>query len=113
MKKLFILLTLFATSALAQATNTATLTWLAPSNSGVLTPPITYNVYQTPQGATSGGTQIASGLSALSYTATGLTAGSTVCFNVTAVAAGQESAYSNQGCKTFPAVPASPVLTVK
>jgi hypothetical protein len=113
MKYLFFFLASITTAAVAQTPSSAVLTWVAPSNAASLTPPITYNVYQTAQGATSGGTQIASSVTALTYTASGFTAGSTVCFNVTAVAAGVESAYSNQACKTFPVVPNAPVLTVK
>jgi hypothetical protein len=41
--------------------------------------------------------------------------GTTDCWNVTAVVAGQQSAFSNQACKTFPAgVPMPPAgLIVK
>jgi hypothetical protein len=119
MKRLLLLLPFFFIGAAsAQSTpNTAILTWLAPTlntDGTAIAGPITYNVYQTPCGAASGGTKIASNLTALTYTETGFADGATECFNITAVAAGQESAYSNQGAKTFPAgVPVSPVLTVK
>jgi|SRR5665213_383848 len=112
-------LTAFIGTADAQsAPNTATLTWTAPTKNTdgtALGGPVTYNVYQTASGATSGGTKLASNLATLTDAiSSGLADGSTDCFNVTAVVAGQESAYSNQVCKTFPAgVPVPPVLTIQ
>lgn len=119
MKRLLLTLVLSLGVPLALAANTATLTWGAVTTNtdgSAISGTVTYNVYQTPCGSTSGGTQLANGITALIYTVSaGLTDGTTVCFNVTAVAGGIESAYSAQGSKTFPAgVPNPPAsLTVK
>jgi hypothetical protein len=115
---LTILSSLFVFAALpAFAANTATLTWTAPTTysdgttipSGVV---ITYNVYQGTSATTL--TQLISGVSALTYSSTGLNSGTTYFFAVTAVANGLESAKSNTGSKTFAVTvpPGAPVLTV-
>jgi hypothetical protein len=96
-----------AIAANAQSANQAVLTWTAPANyvnaDGTVGAPIvgtpSYNVYQGAQGATKSKVGSAS---AVTYTATGLTQGTTVCWQVSAVLAGQESALSNEACKTFP-----------
>lgn len=100
----------------AFAANQAVLSWGAVSkdvNGNPITG-VTYNVYTVPTAtSTSGGTMIASGITALTYTATGLAVGSTTYYTVTAVANGMESAYSNVGSKSIPfGAPAAPVLTV-
>jgi len=119
MKKLFLPLLLLAVASLAQtAPNTATLTWTAvtaDTDGSAISGAVTYNVYASAQGAAPTGAPLATGLAALSDAiSTGLADGSTDCFNVTAVVAGQQSAYSNQACKSFPAgIPNAPTLTVK
>jgi len=95
----------------------AVLTWAAPTlntDGTAITLPLTYNVYQGAQGSTTK-PSVLTGVTALTATiTTGLAASSTVCFELTAVAGGQESAHSGEACKTFPAAtPAAPTLTVK
>lgn len=104
-------------STASSQTLSAALSWVAPTTytNGAAIPAgtvITYNVYQ---GATGAETLLSSGVSALTFSATtGLTSGSTVCWEVTAVIAGVESSRSNEACKTFPSVPSPPAsLTVK
>ena len=114
MKYAFILM-LFSTAALGA--NTATLTWTAPTTNADSTPitgAITYSIYASVQGSAPTGAALVTGLTTLTDAiSTGLADGTTDCFNVTAGVAGQQSAYSNQVCKTFPAgTPNAPVLTV-
>lgn len=110
MKLLPAVLLLFPLAALAA--NTATLSWQAPTTfsdgSPVGSTPITYNVYQGLQGQAKTKTQ--SAVTQTSATvSSGLAAGNTYCFTVTAVANSLESAPSNEACKTFPQVaPAAP-----
>lgn len=117
MRKVLLTLLLAATIAVAQAAGpSATLTWVPPTTNTDGTPitgALTFNVYQGPTGAEST-TPVQTGLSGTSATITaGLADGTTVCFKVTAVEGGQESAKSNEACKTFPAAtPNSPTLTV-
>jgi fibronectin type 3 domain-containing protein len=78
----------------------ATLSWNASSGA------TSYNVYQ---GTTSGGessTPIATGITATTYTVTGLTNGTTYFFTVAAVDAAGASGYSNQASVT-PAAPSA------
>ena len=111
MKKslLAIALTLAAFSATAQPVNTAILTWEAPTYSD----PLTYSIYQGLQGQPKVKVGTTSTLGAT--ISTGLASGTTVCWHVTAVGNGLESAPSNTACKTFPfQAPAAPTnLTVK
>lgn len=99
------------------ATPTAIVGWTAPTtntDTSPITVALTYNLYQGLQGAALA--QVATGFTSLSATVTsGLTAGTTVCFAVTAVGAGQESAQSNPACKSFTAsVPNAPTaISVK
>lgn len=110
----------FVASAFIQAQAAgpaATLTWTAPTTNTDGTPitgTLSFNVYQGPTGA-EGATPVQTGLSGTSVTITlGLADGTTVCFKVTAVEGGQESAKSNEACKTFPAAtPNAPSLTVQ
>lgn len=114
-----------AASAQPAPTNTATLSWTAPTTntdgSTITAGAVTYNIYQTPAGAVSGGVKLASALAdtgdVVSTQAGGgpIADGQTLCYNVTAVVAGVESAYSNQACKTWAAgTPVAPSgLTVK
>ncbi len=88
---------------------TAMLTWVAPTQNtdgSAIVGAIHYRVYKGTQGQVIK-PQIASGLTALTYTVTGINGG-TACFNVTAVVAGIVSAPSNEACKTF--VPNAPVI---
>jgi hypothetical protein len=91
--------------------STATLNWAAPTaytSGAAITGALTYNVYQGVSGAAL--TKVQSGLTALSVVITaGLTAGSTMCFAVTAVSAGIESAQSVQACKAFAAAILTPM----
>ena len=116
MKRLFALL-LLAGVANAQAANQAVLTWTAPTlntDGTTITAALTYNVYQGAKGSTTKASA-STGLPGLTTTIfSGLLPGTTVCFEVTAVAGGQESAHSGEVCKTFPAsVPSAPTLTVQ
>ena len=73
---------------------------------------LTYNVYQGLKGAE---TLVQSNLGVTSIvitSGTGIALGATVCFQVTAVDSGGESARSPEACKTFPAPSAAPGLTV-
>ena len=114
MKKL-LLLALFPLSSMAA--NTAVLNWTATTqddSGATITSPVTYNVYQGVSGAAKTLTQ--SGVTATTFTATtGLTGGSTVCWEVSAIAGGVEGPHSAEACKTFPvAKPLAPTaLTVK
>lgn len=118
MKRLILALALLL-PAIAWAANTATFSWGAVTQNTdgtTITGPVTYNIYQTACGSTSGGSQVASGITGLAYViSTGLADGTTYCWNLTAVAGGVESAYSNQATKTFlPGTPAaSSTFTVK
>jgi hypothetical protein len=76
-----------------------TLTWSAPNGA------VTYNVYR---GTTPGGespTPVATGLTATTYTDTGLVDGTTYYYTVTAVDAGGEGAASNEASATPKAPP--------
>lgn len=74
----------------------ANLAWTASTSSGISG----YNVYR---GTTSTAmTQIASGVTVVSYTDTNVTAGATYYYAITAVANGQESADSNLATATIP-----------
>ncbi len=88
----------------AGPTRTASLTWggVTQDTEGNTITGVTYSVYQGVKGSASK-TRVASNLTSLSYLVTNLPYGET-CFNVTASAAGGESAYSAEGCKSF-AVP--------
>lgn len=91
------------------------LSWTAPTtftNGSAITGAITYNIYQ---GASGAEVSAQTGVSATSVTiTTGLSAGSTVCWQVTAVVGGVESSRTTEVCETFPAQPNPPTnLTVK
>lgn len=107
------ILSLFATVAIAQVVRTATISWTAPTTNvdgSTITSAITYNLYQGAKGSATK-PQVATGISAGSKIVTGLPAGE-VCFEVTAVTAvGGESAHSNEACKTFPQ-PAPNTVTI-
>jgi hypothetical protein len=121
MKRLLALALLITSTAYAQAatvTASATLTWpaVASATSGAaLTPPVTYNVWGSVVAAggacaTSTMKQLASALTALTYTSnqSGLTPGSLMCFAATATASGVTGAFSNV---VSVVVPSAPVLT--
>jgi fibronectin type 3 domain-containing protein len=119
MKKLIPLIpcaVLAACSVASSATLSATLTWTAPTTNADGTPisgALTYDVYQ---GASGAETKVASGVTGTTWAAsTGLVAGATVCWKVTAVnAAGVEGGASNEACKSFPETPSAPTnLTVQ
>lgn len=94
----------------------ATISFTVPTTNTDGTPlvgPLTYNVYQS---TTSGGeTKAASALKGSPITVTtGLAPKTTVYFKISVTDAnGQESALSNEVCKTFPAsVPGSVTITI-
>jgi len=102
--------------SLAQTTNTATLTWgavTARTDGSPLGGSATYQVYQGLQGATK--TKVGSPISLTTLTInTGLSGGRTYCWQVSTVVGTEESALSNEACKTFPqAPPQAPTLTVQ
>jgi hypothetical protein len=111
-----------APSAPAQGTGSGTATWsyTAPTtytdgSSIASGTSVTYNLYVGTAGAGSeAATPLQTGITALTVTTTGYSAGQTVCGEVTAVVNGVESAKSNEACKSFPLVPSAPsALTVK
>lgn len=118
MKKLLVLLLALPAFAQTISPYSASLSWTAPTantDGSAITGSLTYNIYQGASGAL-GATPVQTGITTTSATITaGLSAGATVCFAVTAVEGGVESAQSAQACKTFPKpVPVSPTgLTVK
>lgn len=100
--------------------DTATWTWTAPTAYTDGTPipstvTLTYNIYIGTAGKGSepaAATQ--TGITGSSLTTSGYAAGETVCGEITAVAGGEESARSNETCKTFLAIPSAPTgLSVK
>lgn len=107
--------------AIAAGTGTGTATWMwsAPTAFTDGTPipstdTITYNLYLGSAPGAEAATPAQTGITALTATSTGFSAGQEVCGNLTAVVNGLESAHSNEACKTFPAVPNPPTgLTVK
>lgn len=90
--------------AYAQTPRTASLTWGATTKDveGNTITGVTYKVYQGPKGAQK--VEVRTGLTSTTAAITGLPPGET-CFQVSAIAAGGESALSNEGCKSF-ALPA-------
>jgi hypothetical protein len=103
MKKLLLILAL-PIVANAQAANTAVLTWTAPTTYTDGTPivgTLGYNVYQGAQGSTTK-TKVGAATSTTFTVSSGLASGSTVCFQVSTTQGTQESALSNEACKTFP-----------
>ena len=99
----------FALAAPARArTHNVSLAWTA-STDAAANPSLTYNVYRSP-GCSGAFTKLnASPVTALTYTDTGLLAG-TYCYQATSVLAGTESAPSNQAVAIVPAAtsPATP-----
>jgi hypothetical protein len=103
--------------AIGWAANSATLTIVAPTlniDGTTITVPMTYTIWQGPQGAE---VQVASGISALSWSAdpAKLLPGTKVCWKITATeTGGQPSAFSNEACKSFPqATPNAPAITIQ
>lgn len=113
---LFLALALSSLFASAQAAPTATITFSAPTlfSDGSSIPAstaLTYNLYQGAKGATK--PKVGSVSSPATIT-TGLQAGSTYCWQVSAVANGVEGALSDEGCKTFPfSAPGKITITVQ
>lgn len=72
---------------------------------------ITYSVFAGLKGQTKG--TVASVVTTSTTITAGLIPGNTYCFEVSATIAGQESAHSNEVCKSFPLpVPNAVVITV-
>ncbi|MDE2100455.1 MAG: hypothetical protein KGL39_24600 [Patescibacteria group bacterium] len=100
--------------------------WQAPTtntDNSVISGTLSYNIYQVASStATSGGTKVASGITAGVYQITNLTDATTVCYAVTAVetytatqvppsGATEESGYSNAVCAALPpGVPSTPLM---
>ncbi len=116
MKRFLILF--LALPALAQAAGlTAPLTWTAPtlntdgSTIAGAQLPLKYNVLSGPNATTQ--SSLATGVSALTYTASGYLSNQTVCFTVVTVdATGAQSAPTNAACKTFPPPTPTPPPTL-
>ncbi len=117
-------LVLTASLALAQSSSspgTASWTWTAPTDYTDGTPisatdaaKITYSLYLGTKGPQSEpSTPTVSGLTSTAYTSSGYTAGEVVCGRVSAVLNGEQSAESNEACKTFAAIPKAPALAVR
>lgn len=90
-------------TAQAQAAPSAALSYTAPATNtdgSAISGTLTYNIYQ---GLTGALVKVQSAVTGLSVTiTTGLTAGTTQCFAVTAVEGGVESAQSNTACVAIP-----------
>ena len=111
MKKLIALLAVLPTGVFA---GTANLTWTAPTQNtdgSAITLPLTYKVYGGVQGAAKA---VLATVSTLGYTDNAAPNGVTYCYQVSAVAGGQESAKTVEACKVMPpAVPNPPTnLTI-
>jgi hypothetical protein len=111
MRKFIFFAALLAASQAFAAT--ATVSWIAPTtntNGTAISGALTYNVYQN-------AVKVQSGVAGLTATVTtGLTAGSTQCFSVSAVEAGVEGAQSLPSCVTLqaltPNAPTVPTVTI-
>ncbi len=103
---------LFAASLARAGTATLDGTPVTKNTDGsTITVPVTYSVFQGTQGQANK-PSIVTGLTTPHFVVT-LPGGTTVCFEMTAVAGGAESVRSNEGCKTIPnPIPNAPVLTV-
>ena len=107
-------LAIFAPLALAQSSNTATITFTAPTTlaDGTALPAgsvLSYNVYQGEQGAAK--TMVANIKGSPGSVTTGLATGKVYCFQVSAVLNGIEGQLSNEACKSFVA-PGTVVIKV-
>jgi len=97
MRRLLLLAAFVASTSHAQAANQASLSWSAPttySDGSPLTGTLTYTVYQGPQGGTKA--KVSSTATTTYTVSSGLTQGTTVCWQVSATLNGQESALSNE-----------------
>lgn len=95
---------LLAGPAAAQAANTATITFTAPTAlaDGSAIPVgsvLSYNVYQGEKGAAK--TKVATISASPGSVTTGLSTGKAYCFQLSAVLNGLEGAQSNEACKSF------------
>jgi hypothetical protein len=111
------LMWLLLAPAAALAANSATITITPPTTNtdgSPITAAMVYTLYQGPTGAE---VLVASGLTALTWTAdpTKLLPGTKVCWKATATeTGGQASAFSTEVCKTFPqSTPIAPVISVQ
>lgn len=106
-RSILFVLALALFSMAATAANQALLTWNSPTTYADGTPittPLTYNVYQAPQGQPK--VKTATGLTVSTATvATGLLSNRTYCWQVSAQDGATEGALSNEACKTFPPSP--------
>lgn len=112
MRSLIVALLFLPLLALAANTGTINFTPSTQNTDGTaIDGPVTYNLYQGIKGAakTKVGTVAATGTTIN----TGLANGVEYCWEVTAVARGNESARSNEACKSFPfGTPAAVTITV-
>jgi hypothetical protein len=123
MKKLLATMLFAAVSAvaLAQSTTGGTATWswgavtqFTDGSTIPSTDAVTYNVYTGTNGPGSeSATPTLKGVSTLTGTTSGYTAGQTVYGYVTAVVNGVEGGHSNEASKSFPAIPGTTTCTVR
>lgn len=104
MKNLFLLLALLCAGAAHAANNgVATASWVAVTKNtdgSTITGAVTYNVFIGTQGQANK-PLVATGITGLSYQATGLATGADVCFQISVSVVGEfDSALSNEACKT-------------
>lgn len=110
-KRLWILLCFIAFGVSAQTTHTVKLTW----NDTVNPTGTTYNVYRAAAACSTNPTLTkltATPLSAMTYTDSAVTNGTTYCYAVTAVGPGGESAFSNEAPAAIIAPPSAVTITV-
>jgi hypothetical protein len=92
----------FAGAAAAQSVS---LNWGAvtqDANGAPLTGSVSYNIYQGTKGQVTK-TKVTSSVTTTAALTSALFSGKEVCWNVTTVVGADESVYSNEACKTFPA----------
>lgn len=112
----YLLFAMLMPSAHAATPASATVSFSAPTTytdgtSIASTSTITYSVFMGLKGQPKG--TVASIVTTSTTITAGLSAGNTYCFEVSATVAGQESAHSNEQCKTFALpVPSAVVITV-
>jgi hypothetical protein len=112
---ILVLLSSFAVAQNAVAANQAVISFTAPTtytDGTPITAVLSYGVYQALQGQPK--VKVATVLTTTSTITTGLLSGKTYCWQVTAIDGAQESAMSNEACKTFaPPIPNAVTITVQ
>lgn len=106
MRKLFGALALMLAAGVAFAATSASISWTGPTlntDGSAITGAVTYNLYTGAQGVAPEVTSVQKGITTPSATVTtGLTAGATVCFAVSAVVGGVEGAQTAPSCVAVP-----------